>query len=168
MTGSASPFARTYFLPTTGEIRTDRLTNTECRFATGMSTTPRGEAEHHPVGFDPLGSDLTVVSASILRLDLIIGLDPVPSTTRCQLGSQSSSRTLRSKKASADTGWHVWERANISWRQKGHAARPHWVSKRSLRSRPDRFLDYLRFEREAQALQLDPPLRFAPLPKQCA
>jgi hypothetical protein len=61
--------------------------------------------------------------------------------------------------AAAQSGWHVWERDNVSGARRG-ATRAELGIEAVIAFRPDRFLDFLRFERTAQSLSLDTPLRF--------
>ena len=74
------------------------------------------------------------------------------------MGSRSFSRTPRSTLPRA-AGWHVWERDNISG-QRRQALRAALGVETLLAVAPNRFLDLVRFERNAQALRLDPALRF--------
>ena len=114
-------------------------------------------AASHPVGFDPLGVDVTIVVGVHPQADLIIGLDPL-AYTPLPMGDSVEFKDAEIEDARR-SGWHVWERDNISG-----ARRPTPRTALGVETLvafcPDRLLDYLRFERTAQALQLDPPLRF--------
>jgi hypothetical protein len=111
----------------------------------------------HPVGFDPLGVDVTVVLGVHPQADLIIGLDPFVYTP-LPMGDSVEFKDAEIEQASR-TGWHVWERDNISGVRRP-TPRTELGVETLVAFSPDRFLDYLRFERTAQALYLDPPLRF--------
>ncbi len=114
-------------------------------------------AESHPIGFDPLGVDVTIVVGAHVDADLIIGLDPLIYTP-LPLGI-----SVFFKDAEIDetkrTGWHVWERDNISGARRS-SPRAELGVETLMAFSPDRLLDYVRFERTAQALRLEPPLRF--------
>jgi hypothetical protein len=114
-------------------------------------------AAGHPVGFDPLGVDVTLVVGAHIESDLIIGLDPLIYTP-LPIGI-----SIFFKDAEIDTakqsGWHVWERDNISGVRRA-SPRTEFGVETLVAFSPDRLLDYLRFERTAQALRLEPPLRF--------
>jgi hypothetical protein len=43
----------------------------------GHINDPAWRAENHPIGFDPLGVDVTLVVGAHVEADLIIGLDPM-------------------------------------------------------------------------------------------
>jgi hypothetical protein len=92
-----------------------------------------------------------------LEADLIIGLDPLiydPLPIGISIFFKDSEiyEACRS-------GWHVWERDNITG-VKRPTPRSRLGVETVIGFRPDRFLDYVRFERSAQSLRLEPPLRF--------
>jgi hypothetical protein len=58
-----------------------------------------------------------------------------------------------------DNGWYVWERGNIPGRKRLDP-RARLRTEALVAFRPDRLLDYIRFERQATSLALDPPLRY--------
>lgn len=110
----------------------------------------------HPVGFDPLGVDATLVLGVDLACDLFIGLgalayDPLPMGISFEYTDAEVSSVLRD-------GWHVWERMNRPGRRRSQARVENFET--VVGFRPERLLDYARFEREASDLGLDPPLRF--------
>jgi hypothetical protein len=111
----------------------------------------------HPVGFDPLGVDVTIVVGAHIESDLIIGLDPlIYSPLPIGISIFFKDTEMDAAKRS---GWHVWERDNISGVRRA-SPRTEFGVETLVAFSPDRLLDYLRFERTAQALRLEPPLRF--------
>lgn len=114
--------------------------------------------QEHPVGFDPLGVDVTLVLGAHADADLIIGLDPL-AYEPLPIGISIEFKDADIKQALAQ-GWHVWERDNISGLRRA-STRSALGVETVIAFTPDRLLDYMRFERDAQSLQLDPPLRFA-------
>lgn len=111
----------------------------------------------HPVGFDPLGVDVTIIVAAHPEADLIIGLDPL------LYSSLPLGISVEFKQAEVDaarrSGWHVWERDNVAGRLRKDPRAPLGIET-LMAFAPERLLDYVRFERGATALRLDPPLRF--------
>jgi hypothetical protein len=114
-------------------------------------------SEAHPIGFDPLGIDITIVLGAHVEADLIIGLDPLIYTP-LPLGISIFFKDAEIDEAKR-SGWHVWERDNISGIRRS-SPRTELGVETLVALSPDRLLDYLRFERTAQALRLEPPLRF--------
>jgi hypothetical protein len=114
-------------------------------------------AADHPVGFDPLGVDVTVVVGAHIEADLIIGLDPLIYTP-LPIGISIFFKDAEIDEAKR-SGWHVWERDNISGVRRA-STRTEFGVETLVAFSPDRLLDYLRFERTAQTLRLEPPLRF--------
>lgn len=114
-------------------------------------------SESHPVGFDPIGVDVTIVVGAHLEVDLIVGLDPLVYTP-LPLGISVFFKDAEIDEAKR-SGWQVWERDNISGVRRS-SPRTEFGVETLVAVSPDRFLDYLRFERTAQALRLEPPLRF--------
>ncbi len=114
--------------------------------------------QEHPVGFDPLGVDVTLILGAHADADLIIGLDPL-AYDPLPLGISIEFKEADFEQALA-RGWHVWERDNISGLRRS-SPRSALGVETITGFTPDRLLDYLRFERDAQSLRLDPPLRFA-------
>ncbi|MGZ3141379.1 hypothetical protein ACVDFE_05135 [Lentzea chajnantorensis] len=113
--------------------------------------------EDHPVGQDIAGVDTTLVVGVHLDAGLLIGLDPslydpLPMGISIEFKDANVAGALGS-------GWHVFERDNLSGRKR--------VNPRSAAGletivmfAPNRFLDYVRFERTATDLALEPALRF--------
>jgi hypothetical protein len=110
----------------------------------------------HPVGFDPLGVDATLVLGVDLARDLVIGLDPL-AYDPLPMGI-SFEYTDTEVAAIRETGWHVWERQNRPGRRRSQARVDGLET--VVGFAPDRLIDFARFEREASELGLDPPLRF--------
>jgi hypothetical protein len=111
----------------------------------------------HPVGFDPLGVDVTLVVGAHLDAGLIIGLDPLVYDP-LPLGISVFFKDAEIDDARR-SGWHVWERDNISGVRR-HDPRTAMGVETLTALAPDRLLEYVRFERTAQALRLEPPLRY--------
>lgn len=119
--------------------------------------TEEWRRQDHSLGFDPTGLDVTLVLAVHAEADLLIGLDPFvydPLPMGIQVGFKAAE--VDSAKAS---GWHVWERLNRPGRRRNDPRAIEGVET-MVAFAPERFLDYLAFERQAQTMRLDPPLRF--------
>jgi hypothetical protein len=114
-------------------------------------------AGSHPIGFDPLAVDVTIVVGAHIEADLIVGLDPLIYTP-LPIGISVFFKDAEIDEAKR-TGWHVWERDNISGARRS-SPRTELGVETLMAFSPDRLLDYVRFERTAQALGLEPPLRF--------
>jgi hypothetical protein len=113
--------------------------------------------QSHPVGFDPLSVDITLVLGAHLDRDLLIGLDPL-TYNPLPLGISIFFKDAEIDEA-VQEGWHVWERDNISGIRRANT-RTELGVETVIAFAPERLLDYLRLERTAQSLHLDPPLRF--------
>lgn len=111
----------------------------------------------HPVAFDPLGADVTLVLGVHAEADLLIGLDPLVYDP-LPIGISIEWKQDEVDAAGA-TGWHVWERDNISGSRR-ELPRTNLGVETMIALSPERLGDYIRLERDAQTLQLDPPLRF--------
>jgi hypothetical protein len=127
----------------------------QIRYGDVNSASWRGQ--RHPVGLDPTGIDVTLVVGAHQEADLLVALDPLlydplPIGISVFWKDADASNAQRS-------GWHVWERDNLSGAQRG--ARSEELGVETLVAfAPERLLDFVALEREAQALGLDPPLRF--------
>jgi len=114
-------------------------------------------AQQHNVGFDPASVDLTVILGTHTEAGLLVALDPLrydplPLGISVFFKDEEVDRAVQS-------GWHVWERDNISG-AKRDSPRAELGVETILAFAPERLFDYLRLERQAQALGLDPPLRY--------
>jgi hypothetical protein len=120
----------------------------------GAESTWGGE---HPLGRDIASVDTTVVLGVHLEADLLVGVDPMLYDP-LPMGISVEFKNAEVNEARA-SGWHVFERDNIAGRRRSPRA------PRALETivifRPERLLDYVRFEREATDLGLDPALRYA-------
>jgi hypothetical protein len=109
----------------------------------------------HPLGFDPAGVDLTLVLVAHPDAGLLIALDPL-AYDPLPLGN-----SIYFKDADIDTAgrerWRVWERNTHSGTRKG-TVEPGLET--IVAFTPDRLLDFLAVERQAQTLHLDHALRF--------
>lgn len=123
----------------------------------GDINDPAWRAGDHPLGFDPLGVDTTLVLGAHVEADLVIALDPlVYDPLPIGISIFFKDADIETAKRS---GWHVWERDNLSGSRR-LSPRTALGVETVLAFRPELFLDYLRFEGDAQSLGLDPPLRF--------
>lgn len=123
----------------------------------GDVNDPAWRAQAHPVGFDPLGVDVTLVLGAHLEAEVLVGLDPLvydplPIGISVFFKDADINQAQRS-------GWHVWERDNISGARRANP-RAELGVETVVAFAPERLLDYARFERDAQALRLEPALRF--------
>jgi hypothetical protein len=113
--------------------------------------------EEHPLGRDVAGVDVTIVVGVDLEHDILVGLDPL----RYQPLPMGISVELKDDHVAAvqRDGWHVWEREKRAGRVRDARAPEGLETMVGLRA--ERLLDYVRLERQADALGLDSPLRFA-------
>ena len=115
------------------------------------------KAEVHPVGFDPLGSDTTLVLGIHEEEDLIIAADPL-AYDPLPMGISVFFKDAEMEAAQED-GWHVWERDNIAGVARGDT-RTELGLETLVAFRPEMLLRYVQFEHNALRLGLEPPLRF--------
>lgn len=123
----------------------------------GDINDPKWRAKRHGVAFDPTGVDLTLVVAVHPEADLLITLDPLlydPLPIGISIFFKDEHVDAARK-----SGWHVWERDNVSGVRRTQPRSAIGVETLVACS-PNRFFDLVRLEREAQALALDSPLRF--------
>lgn len=110
----------------------------------------------NPIGFDIAGVDTTLMLGIDPDQSLFLGLDPRlwdPMPLGISFFAKDSDVARL-----GEHGWHVWEKADHSG-TKRERARSETGSEVMVAFRPDRFLDFARFERQATDLGLDTPLR---------
>ncbi len=110
----------------------------------------------HPVGRDVAGVDVTLVVGVHLDEQLILGLDPLLYDP-LPMGISVEFKQAHVDRAH-DRGWHTWERENVPGRRRGSPRAIEGLETLTLFG-PDRLLDFVRLERQAASLGLDPPLR---------
>ena len=114
--------------------------------------------QDHSLGFDPAQLETTLVLAVHEEANLFIGLDPFaydPLPMGIQIGFKDEEVA-----AAKRSGWHVWERENRPGRRRDDP-RAFGGLETIIAFKPERFIDYLAFERLAQTLRFDPSLRFS-------
>lgn len=112
----------------------------------------------HPLGLDVAGVDVTVILGVHLEAGVLVGLDPLLYDP-LPMGISIEFKDVHVVGAQ-DHGWYVWERGNIPGRKRLDP-RARLRTEALVAFRPERLLDYVRFERQATSLALDPPLRYA-------
>jgi Methylase-associated X1 len=115
--------------------------------------------EDHPIGKDLALVDTTLVLGVHLDADLFVGLDanlydPLP------MGISIEFKQANVDAAQGPNGWHVFERDNITGTRRPDPRARHGLETVVL-FKPNRLLDFVRLERKASDLGLDPALRFA-------
>lgn len=114
----------------------------------------------HPLGRDVANVDTTVVLGIHVDEDLIVGLDPnLYDPFPMGISVEFKQSHVDAAAQSAD-GWHVFERDNVSGTRRG-IPRARDGLETVVLFEPHRLLDYVRLERTASDLGLDPALRFA-------
>ena len=113
----------------------------------------------HPVGRDVANVDTTLVLGVHTDVDLFVGLDPnlydpFPMGISIEFKQSQVDAALQSP-----NGWQVFERDNIGGVRRG-TPRARDGLETIVLFKPDRLLDYVRLERTASDLGLDPALRF--------
>jgi hypothetical protein len=112
----------------------------------------------HPVGRDIAGVDVTVIVGVDVSDGVFLGLDaslwdPLP------MGISFYAKKTEIANAQAD-GWHVWEKINRGGTKRSEPRSPTQLET-MVAFTPNRLIDYVRLERRATALRLDPALRYA-------
>lgn len=112
--------------------------------------------DEHPLAIDEAGVDVTLVLGLHLDAGIILGLDPLlydplPMGISIEFKTADIASTL-------ERGWHVWQRPNRAGTRR-ERARSESGLETVIAFRPERLLDYARFERQASSLALDPLLR---------
>lgn len=113
--------------------------------------------DDHLLGVDVASVDTTVVLGVHLSAGIFVGLDPLLYSP-LPMGISVEFKEANVRDALTH-GWTVWERETKPGRRRGRARSPQGIEA-LVAFRPERFLDYARFERYATGLGLDPPLRF--------
>ncbi len=115
--------------------------------------------DEHPVGRDLANVDTTLVVGVHLEAETFVGLDPIIYDP-LPMGISIEFKEEHVQAAQQGDGWHVFERDNITGRKR--------LSPRAVQGletmvlfKPNRLLDYVRLERKAADLALDPALRFS-------
>jgi hypothetical protein len=113
----------------------------------------RSRDERNLIARDPSGVDVTLVLAVDPVRRHIVGLDPLVYED-LPMGISVYYRDEHAEAIAAD-GWAVWERE-----KSGGQRRDSWEGLETLVGfRPERLLDFVRFEARSSALGLDPGLR---------
>lgn len=124
----------------------------------GDVNDPAWRALRHAVAFDPTGADVTLVLVVEPEAGLIVALDPLLYDP-LPIGSSIFWKDGDVSAAQA-SGWHAWERDNLTGARKDDARQAFGIET-LLAIVPGRLCDLIAFERRAQALRLDPALRLA-------
>lgn len=111
----------------------------------------------HPLSRDVAGVDVSLVVGIDLEDEVFVGLDaqlwdPLP------MGISFYAKAAEMALA-RDKSWHVWEKVNRSGTRR-QAPRSPSSLETVVAFQPHRLLDYIRLERRASSLRLDPALRF--------
>lgn len=111
--------------------------------------------EDHALGFDPAGVDLTAVLVANPDTGVLIGLDPF-AYDPLPLGNSIyfKDADIAATRASS---WRVWERNTYESKRRG-STEPGLET--IVAFTPERLLDFLAVERQAQTLRLDHALRY--------
>lgn len=112
-------------------------------------------AEEHPVAFDVAGVDTTLVLGVNAEDGYFLGLDPTL-WNPLPMGISFMAKD-DDIEAMGEAGWNAWEIDNHAGSRR--EARSESGLESRVAFRPNRFLDYARYERDATSLGLDTPLR---------
>ena len=142
---------------TTTRRATKNRPATEHRFQIRYGGPERVRLEPNPVGHDPAGVDITLVLAVDPETGIVVGLDPLV-YAQLPMGISGYYRDTNAE-AVKTTGWAWWAR------EKSRPRTPQsegWDGLESMVGfRPDRLLDYARFEALATSLGFDTGLRLS-------
>lgn len=142
---------------TTTRRTTRNRPGAEHRFQVRFGDPTRYRAEPNPLGRDPAGVDVTLVLAVDPERDLIVGLDPLV-YAELPIGISGYYRDEHEAVVSVN-GWSAWSKAREQPRANGERE---WEGLESMVGfKPERFLDYVRFEALATSLGLDTALRIS-------
>jgi hypothetical protein len=112
--------------------------------------------EEHPVAFDVAGVDTTLVVGVDSERDIFIGLDPrLWDPLPLGISYYAKDADLAAMGAA---GWHAWEKVDRPGKKRDKSRSDSGLEA-MVAFAPDRFLDFVRFERGATDLGLDTPLR---------
>lgn len=114
--------------------------------------------QDHWIGRDVAGVDVTLILGIDPISEVAVGLDanlwdPLPMGISFYLKQEQVDSVL-------DSGWLVWEKTNRPGKKRREARSPLNLET-VVAFRSDWFIDYVRLERRATSLRLDPPLRHA-------
>lgn len=127
----------------------------EHRFQIRFGDPTRVRREANPLAHDPSGVDITLVLAADPEHDLLVGLDPLV-YAELPMGVSGYYRDTHAE-AVASSGWLAWAKEKSKPRTEQGS---NWEGLECMVGfRPDRFLDYARFEAIATSLGLDTGLR---------
>ena len=142
---------------TTTRRTTRNRPNTEHRFQIRYGDPGRVRHELNPIGHDPAGVDITLVLAVDPETGIIVGLDPLV-YAQLPMGISGYYRDTNAE-AVMSTGWAWWAREKTRPRTPQGEG---WDGLESMVGfRPDRLLDYARFEALATSLGFDTGLRLS-------
>lgn len=129
----------------------------EHRFQIRFGDPVKMRQEPNPLGHDPSGVDVTLVLAVDPEHDLIVGLDPLV-YAELPMGISGYYRDQHADSATL-AGWSAWAKEKSKPRTEQGA---NWEGLEAMVGfKPDRFLDYARFEAIATSLGLDTGLRMS-------
>lgn len=137
------------------KVETKNRPSDEHRAQIRYGDTKVWRESEHSLGFDPAGIDLTLVLVAQADVGLLVALDPL-AYDPLPLGNSIYFKDADIEAALRD-GWRVWERNTHGGTRKG-AVEPGLET--IVAFKPERFLDFLAVERQAQTLGLDHALRF--------
>lgn len=113
--------------------------------------------EDHRLGMDVAGVDTTIIVGVHLTKGIFVGLDPLLYDP-LPMGISVEFKESNIRDATTH-GWTVWERETRPGRRRSRSRSLQGIET-LVAFKPNRLLDYVRFERYATSLGLDPPLRF--------
>jgi hypothetical protein len=111
----------------------------------------------HILGRDVASVDITLVLGIHIEAGVLVGLDPYSyDPLPMGISIELKDRDIAAAKSS---GWHVIERENLAGSRRPSPRTPEGLET-IVAFRPERLLDYVRLERHASDLGLDPALRY--------